>query len=711
MSDDDFDRLTRALRTPPPPDPAARSENLRLAMENFDSLQGSHQPLRPMSTSRKGFWTGAQNMLNFLSSRQMLAATTSVAALCIGVVLIQPGMRDALTGGVEIIPQVPTNAPALPVQPLADDASSTALAEPVLRQEEAPAIDHDQTMTDALAAPAPSGTAPATTTTAPPPPPLAATEMLAEAAPPAPAAKSSAVARKRQVAAGVDTAAGTGMVAEGVIVGQLAAPAPEPMSMPSPSDLAPLNAEPSTEAFPKAAPNPVKVTAEEPVSTFSIDVDTASYAIVRSSLMAGYLPEAEEVRIEEMVNYFPYDLPAPAAGEAPFRATVTVMPAPWNDGRRLVQIGLQGRLPALADRPPLNLVFLVDTSGSMDQPNKLPLLKQSLGLVLPQLRDGDQVAIVAYAGSAGVVLPATEAGESRVILSALDRLAAGGATAGAEGLELAYQVARDMTGAGEVSRILLATDGDFNVGIDDPEGLEAYISKKRETGIYLSVLGFGRGNLDDATMQAIAQAGNGTAAYIDTLQEARKVLVDQLSGALFPIADDVKIQVEWNPAEVAEYRLIGYETRALAREDFNNDRVDAGEIGAGHAVTAIYEITAPGSPALSVNPLRYGEAGADPVAGSGELGFLRLRWKAPRETTSALIEVPITPDMAPDGPDARFAAAIAGFGQLLTGGTYLGDWGWDQAIALALEGRGEDAFGYRSEAVSLMRLAKALAAQ
>jgi Ca-activated chloride channel family protein len=266
-----------------------------------------------------------------------------------------------------------------------------------------------------------------------------------------------------------------------------------------------------------------------------------------------------------------------------------------------------------------------------------------------------------------------------------------------------------MAGEGRIGRILLATDGDFNVGLADPAGLEAYIARKRQGDVYLSVLGFGRGNLQDATMQALAQAGNGTAAYIDTAQEARKVLVDQLAGALFPIADDVKVQVEWNPAAVAEYRLIGYETRALAREDFNDDRVDAGEIGAGHAVTAIYEVTAPGSEARATDPLRYGQAaaGGDP----GELGFLRLRWKAPGGAESQLMELPIRREMAPAGTEARFAAAIAGFGQLLTGGRYLGDWGWDAAIALALEGRGEDPFGYRAEAISLMRLAQALSAR
>jgi Ca-activated chloride channel homolog len=267
-------------------------------------------------------------------------------------------------------------------------------------------------------------------------------------------------------------------------------------------------------------------------------------------------------------------------------------------------------------------------------------------------------------------------------------------------------VAAKMAGDGEVSRVLIATDGDFNVGIDDPAGLEAYIAKQRDTGVYLSVLGFGRGNLDDATMQALAQNGNGQAAYIDTLNEARKVLVDQLTGELFPIANDVKIQVEWNPATVAEYRLIGYETRALRREDFNNDRIDAGEIGAGHTVTAIYEVTAPGSDALRNDPLRYGAAVAQP--GEGELGFLRLRYKDPGSATSQLIETPILPETAIASDDVRFGVAMTGFGQLLTGATYLGDWGWDDAIAMAGAARGDDPFGYRIEAVNLMRLAQSL---
>lgn len=623
---DDFKDVGTALRNVPPADPAARAQAIALAMKNFDALQGSPAAPRPIAEPRRhGFLNGARNMLKSLTSRPALAATTSIAALAFGLVLVLPLIDRPLP--LAVAPE----------------------AEPAIQ----PAAVAQESVEDAV---------------------------ISEAAPPTRERVAPGAVMKRSLAS--DMAAPIAAI-------------PEVSVMPPPAD---------TESFANEDPNPVRITAESPVSTFSIDVDTASYAFVRASLNAGELPDPTAVRIEEMVNYFPYAYPAPETD--PFRASLSTLPTPWNPGTRLVQIALQGRLPTLADRPALNLVFLIDTSGSMDQPNKLPLLKQSLRLLLGQLRPEDQVAIVAYAGSAGEVLPPTQARDSDKILNALDNLGAGGATAGAEGLALAYQVARGMTQAGEISRILLATDGDFNVGVSDPEGLQAYVARNRDTA-YLSVLGFGRGNLDDATMQALAQNGNGTAAYIDTLAEAQKTLVDQLTGALFPIADDVKIQIEWNPAQVAEYRLIGYETRALAREDFNNDRVDAGEIGAGHQVTALYEITPPGSPALRNDPLRYGSA--EPVADGPELGFLRLRYKAPGSETSALIEAPILD--APATEDARFAAAIAGFGQLLQGSVYLNDWGWDQAIALAVANRGEDPYGYRSEAVTLMRLAQSLSAQ
>lgn len=462
--------------------------------------------------------------------------------------------------------------------------------------------------------------------------------------------------------------------------------------------------EPDTEAFANEDSGPLKIVAEDPVSTFSIDVDTASYGVVRSSLTRGSLPPGDAVRVEEMINYFPYAYPGPD-GQHPFATHVSVIPSPWNDGTQLVHIGIQGEQPAVDDRPPLNLVFLIDTSGSMQDPNKLPLLKQSFRLMLAELRPEDQVAIVTYAGSAGQVLEATPASERATILAALDQLEAGGSTAGQAGLQQAYSVAQQMAEDGDVSRVILATDGDFNVGLSDPEALKDFIADKRDSGTYLSVLGFGRGNLDDATMQALAQNGNGQASYIDTLAEARKVLVDQLTGALFPIANDVKIQVEFNPAEIAEYRLVGYETRALNREDFNNDAVDAGDIGAGHSVTAIYEVTPVGSEAVLSDPLRYGSAPKGDA--NGELGFLKLRYKAPGEDTSILIETPILED-SDAGVETDFAIAIAGFGQLLRDTPYLGDWAWAEAIDLANTAKGDDPFGYRAEAITLMRLAESL---
>ncbi|NEY89931.1 vWA domain-containing protein [Tabrizicola oligotrophica] len=648
---DDVGDLKAALRAAPPADPAARAEALRLALENFDRLQGSADPARLMTDrpmEGRGVLSGAFQMLKKLASRPVLAATTSAAALVAGMVIVLP-LID--------LGAVPGTAP----KPVAVETTNESRQ----RIEEVPAEAEQLASPPVLVAPAP----------------------MAKAAP-------EGGAMTRMAAPEADA-----MLADAPMMEM----AMEPVAAADPDMAAPPKE--NTEAFANAPTNPVKVTAEEPVSTFSIDVDTASYAMVRQSLNAGFLPDPASVRVEEMVNRFPYSYPAPAADEA-FRPTVTVMPTPWNPGTRLVHIAIQGALPEVKARPPLNLVFLIDTSGSMDDPMKLPLLKQSLALVLPELRPEDQVAIVSYAGSAGQVLPPTPARDRAAILDALDRLAAGGSTAGAEGIALAYQVAQGMTAEGEVSRVLLATDGDFNVGMADPEALKGFIAREREAGIYLSVLGFGRGNLDDATMQALAQNGNGMAAYIDSLSEARKVLVDQLTGALFPIADNVKIQVEWNPVAVAEYRLIGYETRALRREDFNNDKVDAGDIGAGAQVTAIYEITAPGSPALLNDPLRYGAA--TPPTPGAELGFLRLRHVAPGETESRLQETPILPEMSAPGDEARFAVAMAGFGQLLTGATYLGGWGWSEAIALAQGARGEDAFGYRAEALGLMRLAEAL---
>ena len=468
--------------------------------------------------------------------------------------------------------------------------------------------------------------------------------------------------------------------------------------------------------FPDFDPNPVRVTAEMPVSTFSIDVDTAAYGYMRASLNEGRLPEKDAVRIEELINYFPYGYAPPPTPDTPFAAQVSLMPAPWNDATRLMHIGIEGHAPDRGATPRANLVFLIDTSGSMDAPNKLPLLINSFKLLLGALAPEDRVAIVTYAGSAGVVLPPTEVAERATILASLEHLHAGGSTAGAEGIRQAYRLAERHRVEDGVNRVILATDGDFNVGITDPDELEHYIARQRAVGVFLSVLGFGMGNYNDALMQRLAQNGNGNAAYIDTLSEARKVLVEEGTSTLFPIAKDVKIQVEFNPAAIGEYRLIGYETRMLAREDFRNDKVDAGEIGAGHTVTAIYEVTPAGSGAGRVAPLRYrreeaAEAGAD---FDGELAFLKIRYKLPDADTSTLITRPVTraddfESIHAAPRDVRFAAAVAGFGQLLRGGRYTGDYGYDDVVALAQGARGEDPFGYRAGFIDLVRLARSLA--
>ncbi len=463
----------------------------------------------------------------------------------------------------------------------------------------------------------------------------------------------------------------------------------------------------SQETFSNKAPNPLKIVGDEPVSTFSIDVDTAAYSYVRNSIESGVLPPVKSVRIEEMINYFPYDYPAPDAAKAPFSTSLSVFQTPWNPDTKLLHIGIQGVKADVENRPPLNLVFLIDTSGSMHNADKLPLLKQSFRLLLNTLRPTDKIAIVTYAGSAGTVLKPTAASHKAEILESLERLEAGGSTAGQAGLRQAYALAETMQAGNSIGRILLATDGDFNVGISDPDELKRFIEEKRDTGIYLSVFGFGNGNYRDDMMQSLAQNGNGVAAYIDTLSEAQKVMVDQVSGALFPIANDVKIQMEFNPALVAEYRLIGYETRALNREDFNNDAVDAGEIGAGHTVTAIYEITPVGSPAIKNKALRY-QPETVSNQGPDEYGFLKLRYKVPGNAKSTLIATAIPAASGKPSQEAKFAAAIAGFGQLLTKSKYLSNWSWEQNIALANAGKGDDPYGYRAEAVQLMRLAKSL---
>ena len=456
--------------------------------------------------------------------------------------------------------------------------------------------------------------------------------------------------------------------------------------------------------------NAFKITQQEPVSTFSVDVDTASYSFMRASLAQNRLPQQGSVRTEELVNYFPYDYPLPEGASEPFRTTASVFPSPWAAGRKIVHIGIKGYAVQAAERPRANIVLLVDVSGSMDQPNKLPLLKQSLAMLASSLDPRDTVAIVTYAGDAGTVLEPTPVSNKQAILGALERLSAGGSTAGAEGIRQAYVLAERNFDPKGVNRVILATDGDFNVGITNQEELKSFIARKRETGIFLSVLGFGMGNYNDALMQTLAQNGNGAAAYIDTLNEARKVLVEEATSSIIPIAKDVKIQVEFNPATVSEYRLIGYETRLLQREDFNNDKVDAGDVGSGHSVTALYEIVPAGGPA-TMDALRYGQQGQAPSGTSGELAFVKLRYKLPQSDTSLLMTTPVDAKVSfgrfEDAPqEARFATAVAGFGELLRGGQHNGRFTYDDVLRLASAARGEDPFGYRSEFLQLVRAAR-----
>jgi Ca-activated chloride channel family protein len=517
----------------------------------------------------------------------------------------------------------------------------------------------------------------------------AATPMPTSLPPPAPP-KQPAPAMQR-------TMASKGMLANAYLARPMAMPPLQPM----PGDI-------NTENYTHRDGNPVQLASEQPVSTFSIDVDTGSYTNVRRMLSAGQLPPADAVRAEEFINYFDYGYTPPADREQPFSVTTELAPAPWNAKRQLLLIGIQGyRVPA-TEIPASNLVFLIDTSGSMNEPDKLPLLKASLKQLVRELRKQDRVAIVTYAGSAGVALPSTAGDRHATIDAAIDSLGAGGSTNGGAGIELAYAQAEQGFIKGGVNRVILATDGDFNVGTVSEEALKTTIEDHRKSGVALTTLGFGEGNYNDAMAVMLADTGNGSHHYIDSLQEGRRVLVDEMSATLLTIARDVKIQVEFNPSQVQDYRLIGYEKRLLKREDFNNDKVDAGEIGAGANVTAIYEITPKGSDAARIDPLRYGDK--SPVKNDGnELAFLRLRYKLPGQSDSQLIERPIAAQAETRASERlRYAAAVAAFADALRGGKYLDGYGYAQIAQLASGARGGDADGYRAGFVQLVKLADGL---
>ncbi|WP_183816243.1 vWA domain-containing protein [Parvularcula dongshanensis] len=464
-----------------------------------------------------------------------------------------------------------------------------------------------------------------------------------------------------------------------------------------------------TSRFDNGEPSGILRVADAPVSTFSADVDTASYSIVRRFLNQQALPPSEAVRIEEMINAFDYDYSAPKSADEPFAADVSVFGTPWNEKTELIRIGVRGYDLEPEEVPDSNVVLLLDVSGSMNAPDKLPLLKESMKLLAGELGEDDTLAVVVYAGAAGVVLEPTGGNEKLAIREALDRLSAGGSTAGGEGIELAYDLAEQNLRKDAVNRVILATDGDFNVGVTSDERLEDLVARKRETGIYLSVLGFGAGNLNDTMMQRIAQNGNGVAAYIDDLAEARRVLVREFTSSMFPIAEDLKFQVEFNPSAVSEYRLIGYETRALREEDFDNDRIDAGDIGSGHTVTALYEVTRAGE-AGSLPDRRYDEKDAAPYDPDAELAFLKIRYKRPGEDDSRLITRPITPADRTDAPseDARFAAAVAALGEKLGRSGRADGLSYDALIEMANGAKGRDEYGDRAGFVQLVRIAESL---
>ncbi|MFL5381515.1 MAG: vWA domain-containing protein [Longimicrobiaceae bacterium] len=532
-----------------------------------------------------------------------------------------------------------------------------------------------------------------------------------------------ACAKRRAVGDGAVVAtADTTVVSASGMPAPMVAPNEEGYELPQPE----LN----REGYAAITENEFQDAVANPLSTFAIDVDAASYANVRRFLVGeGRMPPRDAVRIEELVNYFDYDYPDPS-GDAPFSIVTEVAPAPWNPAHRLVHVGLQGRRMEVAALPPANLVFLVDVSGSMDEPNKLPLLKEAFGMLVDNLRPQDRVAIVAYAGAAGLVLPPTRGSEKERIRDAITTLQPGGSTNGAEGIRLAYQLARDAFVRGGNNRVVLATDGDFNVGVSSDAELVQLIERERGGGIFLTVLGFGTGNLQDAKMEQLADRGNGNYAYLDGIDEARKVLVGEMGGTLFTIAKDVKVQVEFNPAEVKAYRLIGYENRLLAAEDFNDDRKDAGELGAGHSVTALYEVVpagAPDDPARRVDPLRYQRTRARSrvqdafdrlryrvgvAIPRGELLTVKLRYKAPDGDVSRLLAHPLRDrgaSLAAASADFRFSAAVAEWGMLLRESRFRGTASYAGVAQLARGALADDRGGYRGEFLRLVEASQRLA--
>jgi Ca-activated chloride channel family protein len=505
------------------------------------------------------------------------------------------------------------------------------------------------------------------------------------------------------------TAAVAGSMPTASPVGGLVASSPEPR-MP----IRPGRPDFNTEAYDRIDENPFHLATQDPLSTFSIDVDTASYANVRRYLNRGSLPPPDAVRIEELINYFRFDYPRPGNG-APFSVTTELAPCPWNPKHRLALVGLQAQPLDMDEVPARNLVFLLDVSGSMEPSDKLPLIRTAMRMLVDTLTAHDRIAIVVYAGASGIVLPSTSGAHKERIHEAIARLEAGGSTNGGAGITLAYQVAQEQFVKGGINRVILATDGDFNVGVTNQGDLTRLIEEKRASGIFLSVLGVGTGNTKDSTMEKLADRGNGNYAYLDSLNEARKVLVREAGATLVTVAKDVKIQIEFNPVNVAAYRLIGYENRLLKHQDFNDDRKDAGEIGAGHTVTALYEIVPVGSEVdvPGVDPLKYQRpAGPAPGGSRDELMTVKLRYKAPDGDVSKLISVPVKNNRTTEmSPNVGFAAAVVEFGMLLRESQHRGSTTHADAVALARRFRGSDPDGYRAEFVRLVEIAEALTKQ
>lgn len=706
MNEYDLERLKDVAA--PAPRPEARARALAAARAAFAANQGdtvisAEVPKASESAARQthAFPNTRRNRMRVLNPYAMAA---SIAALCVAapaafhVITSRPD-RGAVPKPETVVSQVPPPPPlAVAATPAGKpdignvrveaERRAVEVAEVKATERDAASRDADGRV-DALKRQAES-------------------QVAGAVAPAAPSALTMALPAQPSLQSSVQS----GRARDMRLGGQMAALAP-----PAPRDQVALpQIDQGRDRFEGRDVNPVRQVAAEPVSTFSIDVDTASYAFVRRSLNAGRMPPKDAVRVEEMINYFPYDYARPESADAPFRASVQVFPSPWNAANQLMHIGLKGYDLKSKERPRANLVLLVDISGSMGPEDRLPLLKNAFRMLIDNLAAEDTVAIVTYASGSDVRLQPTKVADKARILAAIDSLNAGGSTHGAAGITDAYKVAEANFDKAAVNRVILATDGDWNVGITNRDELKGFVERKRQTGVFLSILGVGMGNHNDALMQALAQNGNGAAAYIDTLSEARKVLVDEASSTLFPIGKDVKIQLEFNPAFVSEYRLIGYESRMLKREDFNNDKVDAGDVGSGHSVTAIYEITPVGAPKLA-DDLRYqpSPAGSRPPRAEAEkqseIGFLKLRYKLPKEEASRLTTFVVGAEqtkrtIAEASSDARFSTAVAAFGQLLRGTPYVQGFTYDDVIALANGAKGEDVFGYRAEFVNLVRLAK-----